>query len=85
MGEEPVSPPSSPDEPSAPAAAPQKVEGSNNLLSKEFSSFLRRHANDKIEWRPWGRDAIVEAAESDKPILLSVGFFLLILVSSATR
>lgn len=46
----------------------------NDLLVSECSGFLRGHAEDKIQWRPWGRDAIVEAAENDKPILLSVGF-----------
>ena len=44
----------------------------NELLVNECSGFLQDHASDKITWRPWGRDAIVEAAENDKPIMLLV-------------
>lgn len=74
-----ISPPSSPEGSPLPATDSQKtvyVDSAmkNELLVNECSGFLRSHAHDKIMWRPWGRDAIVEAAQSDRPILLVVGF-----------
>jgi len=74
MGEEPESPPSSPE-----GSPVQQLEveysPTNPRLADQCSAFLRAHAGDAIEWRPWGQDAVVEAAENDLPILLSVGFF----------
>src|SRR5580658_1465045 len=45
-----------------------------NLLRHETSPYLLQHADNPVHWRPWGPDALAEAAEADKPILLSIGY-----------
>ncbi len=45
-----------------------------NLLGDESSPYLRQHATNPVHWRPWGTPALEEAAASDKPILLSIGY-----------
>ena len=46
----------------------------SNRLSSEASPYLRQHADNPVEWYPWGEEALALAAESDRPILLSVGY-----------
>ncbi|HVA71191.1 MAG TPA: thioredoxin domain-containing protein [Acidimicrobiales bacterium] len=38
------------------------------------SSYLLDHADNPVEWRTWGDDALEEAARLDRPIFLSVGY-----------
>ncbi len=45
-----------------------------NRLIKEKSPYLLQHANNPVDWYPWGEDAFRKALEEDKPILLSVGY-----------
>ncbi len=45
-----------------------------NLLAHESSPYLRQHADNPVDWHPWGPEAMAEAAERDVPILLSVGY-----------
>src|SRR2546421_3809134 len=45
-----------------------------NRLSTETSPYLLQHANNPVDWRPWGEEALSEARREDKPILLSVGY-----------
>ena len=45
-----------------------------NLLRHQTSPYLLQHAGNPVHWRPWGQDALAEAAVSDKPILLSIGY-----------
>jgi hypothetical protein len=45
-----------------------------NLLRHQASPYLLQHAANPVHWRPWGAEALAEAAESDRPILLSVGY-----------
>ena len=45
-----------------------------NLLRHEASPYLLQHADNPVHWRPWGPSALAEAAASDRPILLSVGY-----------
>ena len=47
---------------------------SANLLGRETSPYLLQHAHNPVHWRPWGAAALTEAAQADKPILLSVGY-----------
>ena len=47
---------------------------SGNLLSEESSPYLQQHRDNPVHWRAWGPDALAEAKEADKPILLSVGY-----------
>lgn len=45
-----------------------------NRLSKETSPYLLQHANNPVDWYPWGEEALNLAQEQDKPILLSIGY-----------
>jgi uncharacterized protein YyaL (SSP411 family) len=45
-----------------------------NRLSAESSPYLLQHANNPVDWYPWGKDALEHARESGKPVLLSVGY-----------
>ncbi|MDE2750703.1 MAG: thioredoxin domain-containing protein [Chloroflexota bacterium] len=45
-----------------------------NRLKYETSPYLLQHANNPVEWHPWGDEAFRIAREMDKPILLSVGY-----------
>ncbi len=45
-----------------------------NRLAEETSPYLLQHKDNPVDWRPWGADALGEAAEQDKPILLSIGY-----------
>jgi uncharacterized protein YyaL (SSP411 family) len=45
-----------------------------NRLAKETSPYLQQHADNPVDWYPWGEEALAEARRSGKPILLSVGY-----------
>ncbi len=45
-----------------------------NLLDRSASPYLLQHADNPVHWRPWGPEALAEAEETGKPILLSVGY-----------
>lgn len=45
-----------------------------NRLATETSPYLRQHADNPVDWYPWGEDAFAAARADDKPILLSVGY-----------
>ncbi|HEV8114883.1 MAG TPA: thioredoxin domain-containing protein [Acidimicrobiales bacterium] len=45
-----------------------------NRLADETSPYLRQHADNPVDWWPWGADAFAEAASRDVPVLLSVGY-----------
>jgi uncharacterized protein YyaL (SSP411 family) len=45
-----------------------------NRLAAETSPYLLQHANNPVDWYPWGAEALARAREEDKPILLSVGY-----------
>ncbi len=47
---------------------------SANHLSKETSPYLLQHADNPVDWYPWGEEALARARAEDKPILLSVGY-----------
>jgi len=46
----------------------------SNRLAKETSPYLRQHAENPVDWYPWGEEALAEAKRTGKPILLSVGY-----------
>lgn len=46
----------------------------SNRLSGETSPYLLQHADNPVEWHPWGEEALTLAREQDKPILLSIGY-----------
>jgi uncharacterized protein YyaL (SSP411 family) len=45
-----------------------------NRLGEESSPYLRQHADNPVDWYPWGDEAIDAARELDRPIFLSVGY-----------
>ena len=45
-----------------------------NKLKHEASPYLRQHANNPVEWFPYGEDALREAKEKNKLIFLSIGY-----------
>ncbi|MEO7587505.1 MAG: thioredoxin domain-containing protein [Arachnia sp.] len=45
-----------------------------NRLSTSASDYLLQHAHQPVDWWEWGGDATAHAAQTDKPILLSVGY-----------
>lgn len=46
----------------------------SNHLSGEKSPYLLQHANNPVEWYPWGEEAIERARRENKVIFLSVGY-----------
>jgi len=46
----------------------------NNRLSTENSPYLLQHAQNPVDWYPWGAEAFQAASDENKPILLSVGY-----------
>ena len=46
----------------------------SNRLARETSPYLLQHANNPVDWYPWGDDAIETAKVRNLPILLSVGY-----------
>ena len=45
-----------------------------NRLASEGSPYLRQHADNPVDWYPWGTEAFEKARRSEKPVLLSVGY-----------
>ena len=45
-----------------------------NRLVNETSPYLLQHANNPVDWYPWGEEALGRARDEDKPILLSIGY-----------
>ncbi len=45
-----------------------------NRLAQETSPYLLQHADNPVDWYPWGDEALSRARAEDKPILLSVGY-----------
>jgi uncharacterized protein YyaL (SSP411 family) len=45
-----------------------------NRLAHETSPYLLQHANNPVDWYPWGPEALARAREEDRPILLSIGY-----------
>jgi len=46
----------------------------SNRLSGETSPYLLQHADNPVNWYPWGEEAFSRAQAEDKPIVLSIGY-----------
>jgi uncharacterized protein YyaL (SSP411 family) len=46
----------------------------SNRLANESSPYLLQHANNPVDWYPWGDEAFSLARKLDKPIFLSIGY-----------
>ncbi len=45
-----------------------------NRLAQSPSLYLRKHAENPIDWWPWCDEALATAAQENKPIFLSIGY-----------
>src|SRR5271156_6655945 len=45
-----------------------------NRLAGETSPYLLQHADNPVDWYPWGEAALARAKRENKPILLSIGY-----------
>ena len=45
-----------------------------NRLADETSPYLLQHAENPVDWYPWGSEAFQAALKQDKPIFLSIGY-----------
>jgi uncharacterized protein YyaL (SSP411 family) len=52
------------------AAAPPR----ENRLAHETSPYLLQHKTNPVDWWPWGPEALAEAKQTKRPILLSIGY-----------
>jgi hypothetical protein len=46
----------------------------SNHLAGESSPYLLQHADNPVDWYPWGEEALGKAKREDKPIFLSIGY-----------
>lgn len=46
----------------------------SNRLKYESSPYLLQHAENPVDWYPWGEEAFDKAKREDKPIFLSIGY-----------
>jgi uncharacterized protein YyaL (SSP411 family) len=45
-----------------------------NRLAQETSPYLLQHAENPVDWRPWGEEAFALARETGRPLLVSIGY-----------
>ena len=45
-----------------------------NRLAGETSPYLLQHAENPVDWYPWGPEALERAKAEDRPIFLSIGY-----------
>ena len=45
-----------------------------NRLAGEKSPYLLQHAENPVDWYPWGDEAFRKATEENKPVFLSIGY-----------
>ena len=48
--------------------------GLQNRLIFEKSPYLLQHAENPVDWYPWGDEAFARAAAEQKPVFLSIGY-----------
>ena len=46
----------------------------SNRLAGETSPYLLQHADNPVDWYPWGPEALARARGEDRPIFLSIGY-----------
>jgi uncharacterized protein YyaL (SSP411 family) len=47
---------------------------STNRLARQKSPYLLQHADNPVDWFPWGEEAFAKARQENKPIFLSIGY-----------
>jgi len=53
---------------------PTSSAGKDNRLTDQKSPYLLQHADNPVDWYPWGEEAFEKARREDKPIFLSIGY-----------
>ena len=55
---------------------PTKIETARggNHLAHEKSPYLLQHAQNPVDWYPWGEEAFLRARRENKPVFLSIGY-----------
>jgi uncharacterized protein len=53
---------------------PSTESAISNRLAKEKSPYLLQHAQNPVDWLPWGEEAFAKARRENKPIFLSIGY-----------
>jgi uncharacterized protein len=53
---------------------PSAPDNPRNRLDRETSPYLLQHKDNPVQWWAWGPEALAEARQTGKPILLSVGY-----------
>ncbi len=56
------------------AGQPSPTPVRKNRLAAEKSPYLLQHADNPVDWYPWGEEAFKKARDEDKPIFLSIGY-----------
>jgi len=51
-----------------------KTKNNKNRLTYEKSHYLLQHAENPVDWYPWGEEAFEKARKENKPIFLSIGY-----------
>ena len=57
-----------------PTGERRKPQTDMNRLASETSPYLLQHADNPVDWYPWGDEALARAREEGKPILVSIGY-----------
>ena len=52
----------------------KNIPEGHNRLALEKSPYLLQHADNPVDWYPWGEEAFDKARREDKPIFLSIGY-----------
>jgi uncharacterized protein len=45
-----------------------------NRLANANSPYLRQHADNPVDWFPWGKEALAKARKENKPLIISIGY-----------
>jgi uncharacterized protein YyaL (SSP411 family) len=53
---------------------PPPTSRRRNALAAETSPYLQQHADNPVDWYPWGEAALTLARTTGRPILLSIGY-----------
>ncbi len=56
-----------------PSKQPQRTKRTNRL-ARETSPYLLQHADNPVDWYPWGEEALAKARRENKLIFLSIGY-----------
>jgi uncharacterized protein YyaL (SSP411 family) len=51
-----------------------RSEKRTNRLIHEKSPYLLQHAQNPVDWYPWGQEAFIKAEKQNKPVFLSIGY-----------